>query len=49
MLTWWRQGETMVASGENNKGGSLTGACRGSTGARRLKSCVGDSGKMASV
>ena len=39
----------MVASGEANKGGTLTGVCRGPTEARRLETCVGDGGAMAAV
>ena len=37
--------ETVVASGEANKGGTNTGACRGPTEARRLETCVEDGGK----
>ena len=41
--------ETVVASGEANKGGILTGACRGPIEARRLEISVGDGGEMAAV
>ena len=41
--------ETVVASGETNKGYNLTGACRRSAGARRLETCVGDGGEVVEV
>ena len=42
-------GETMVESGETNKGCTLTGACSGSARARRLETCIGDGGGVVAV
>ena len=42
-------GETVVASRETNKECALTGACRGSAGARRLETSVGDGGEVVAV
>ena len=42
-------GETVVASGETNKGCALTGAYRRSAGARRLETCVGEGGEVVAV